>query len=122
MTVASTNTADTILCSVCHLKLEPEYYFCPNCGTKIITLSTDAWSQLKLYAFSIILPYIAFIAISHWYGLRYVRSTDVKRRVIGWVAVSLLVLSTVSGIWYTVVAVQNATKEASKALNGILGE
>ena len=122
MKLITSETAGDNLCSVCHLELKPEYYFCPNCGTKVIVLSTDVWTQIKLYTFSIVLPFIAFIAISRWYAPRYIRSKDAKKQVVGWIAMSLLVLSTLSGIWYTYVAVRNATVEASKDVNELLGQ
>ena len=107
-------------CSVCHLPLLPEYYFCPNCGTKVVLLGIDPLSQFKLYLFSLILPLIAFIAISNWHGMRYIRSDDPKRKVIGWIALSLIILSTVVSTWYTIVVVRNAVSGATKDLNQIM--
>lgn len=109
------------VCSVCHQPLKKEYYFCPNCGTKVITLSTDSMSQLKLYLFSIFLPFIAYIMIGKWHGLRYARSNDGKARVVGYIACALLILSTIGGVWYTVVAVQNAVTAATQDINEVMG-
>jgi len=106
------------ICSVCHQPILPTYYFCPNCGAKLIAapLSTTIGTQLGIYLFSIILPMICFIFVTRWQGLKYVRSTDPKAKQIGWVAWGLLILSTVVVIWLVYVQIQVFTKTLNDSL------
>ena len=108
------------ICSLCHYSLLPEYYFCPNCGTKVIILSTSVFAQIKLYTLSISLPLIAFLAIGSWYGLRYARSDDTKTKVIGTVACLLLALSTFLSIWYTVVIIRETILSATTSIDTLM--
>ena len=91
----------TDICPVCHQSVKPEYYFCPNCGTKLkqTPLLTDTTAQLKLYAYSIVLPWILYITITKWQGITYLKSKDSKEKQIGIIACALLVLSTILIIW-----------------------
>ena len=93
------------VCSVCHQTILPQYYFCPNCGTKINSapLSTSAQTQTWIYLFSIILPLICFIFVTKWPGATYYKSKDPKIHRIGQIAWALMILSTVITIglaWY----------------------
>jgi hypothetical protein len=85
------------ICPVCHQPILPQYYFCPNCGTKLIQaqLSTSIKTQIWIYAFSIILPMICFIFVTRWPGLKYYKSEDPKAKRIGQIAWALLILSTI---------------------------
>jgi len=111
------------ICPVCHQPILPTYYFCPNCGVKLITapLSTTIGTQLGIYLFSIILPMICFIFVTRWQGLKYVRSADPKAKQIGWVAWGLLILSTVVIIWLVTIQTQALIKELNDSLNASLG-
>jgi hypothetical protein len=97
-----------MLCPQCHQPVKPEYYYCPNCGKKLSEppLSTSLGAQLWLYAFSIVLPFIGYLAITKWEGIQYVRSGDPKAQEIGWIAIVLLALSTIFTIWQVVAWVQ----------------
>lgn len=99
---STTTVQPASLCSICHLPLKDEYYFCPNCGTqaKSPPLSTSLITQLKLYGFSIILPSLCFLFITKWEGINYLRSSDTKARTIGALACALLILSTILTFWY----------------------
>jgi len=91
-----TAPATARVCAVCHQLLQPEYYFCPNCGTQVNAppLSTDAGTQLWIYTHSIILPMILFLSITKWKGYKYFKSEDPKIKEVGAIAIVLLVLST----------------------------
>ena len=91
----------TGVCPVCHQPILPQYYYCPNCGTKLSAapLSTTVMTQLGIYLFSIILPMILFIFVTRWPGLKYSRSVDAKTKWIGLAAWTLLVLSTLFTVW-----------------------
>jgi hypothetical protein len=106
-------------CIVCHQPILSTYYFCPNCGIKIIDtpLSTSLFTQIKLYIFSIILPMICFITIWRWQGGNYLKSKDEKTRTIGVVACLLLVISTILTIWITIITTQKIMESATAKIN-----
>jgi hypothetical protein len=106
-------------CPACHQGVLSTYYFCPNCGTKLqnAPLPTSSGAQLKLYAFSIILPLICFITISKWRGIQYLRSKDEQTRSIGFIACFLLLASTLILIWLTYVWTQNAIQQSITSIN-----
>lgn len=105
-------------CPQCHQPVLPNYYFCPNCGysLKRAPLSVTPAAQAKIYAHSIILPIIAFITITKWQGVQYLKSDDKKAREVGLIASTLLALSSVFVVWY-VIRLTNSITQAS--LDGI---
>ena len=107
------------ICPVCHQSIQPLWYFCPNCGTKLnqTPLATDVWAQAKLYAFSIILPVICFIFVTRWQGMKYLRSKDPKAKQMGQIAWVLIILSTIVVIWLAYVWTQNAIQSSIKSIN-----
>jgi hypothetical protein len=96
------------ICPRCHFSVKPEYYFCPNCGAKLTDapLATDSMTQMLIYGFSIILPLIAYLAITKWPGIKYLRSQDEKAKQIGIIALGLLIVSSVIMFWLTYVWIQ----------------
>jgi len=110
------------VCPVCHQPILPQYYFCSNCGTKLneTPLSTTVVTQVWIYAFSIILPMIAFIFVTRWPGVKYFKSKDPKAKQIGQIAWALIILSTVITIWLAVVWTQNYIKKTVDSINADL--
>ena len=110
-------------CSVCHQSILPQYYFCPNCGTKLNSapLSTTIGKQIGIYLFSIILPMICFIFVTRWPGIKYFKSKDPKAKLIGEIAWSLLIVSTIFTIWLSVIWTQNTIQAINKSINADLG-
>ena len=110
-------------CPTCHQPVLPQYYFCPNCGTKLNLppLSTVLSAQLKLYAFSIILPMICFIFVGKWPGTKYYKSTDPKTKQVGLIAWTLLILSTIITIWSIVIWTQNTIRSSVNSINTDMG-
>lgn len=92
---------DPLVCPYCHQPISPTFYYCPNCGNKLnnAPLSTTPLTQFGIYVFSIILPFIGFIAVTKWQGLKYYRSQDPKTKSIGTIAWVLLILSTLLMCW-----------------------
>lgn len=111
--------AAPLICPYCHQPVLPQFYYCPNCGNKLNSaqLSTTPLAQLGLYAFSIILPFIAFLAITKWQGLKYYRSKDPKTKSIGTVAWVLLILSTVVMFWLVYVWTMDAIQSTVNSIN-----
>ena len=96
------------LCPVCHQPVPRDAYFCPNCGKELRPkpLSTSLGTQAWIYAFSLILPMIAYLAIGYWPGFRYLRSSDPREKQVGIIATVLLVLSTIITFWYVIAWMQ----------------
>lgn len=96
------------ICPVCHLPVQSEAYFCPNCGAKLrekplsVSVATQAW----IYALSIVMPMIAFLALHYWPGIKYVRSDDARAKQIGLIAIALIALSTIITYWLSIVWLQ----------------
>jgi surface polysaccharide O-acyltransferase-like enzyme len=111
--------ANSGVCQVCHQPILPTYYFCPNCGVKLNSapLSTSVATQIGIYLFSIILPSILFLFITRWPGLKYFKSNDKKTKLIGEVALTLLILSTIFTFYFTYIWTQSAMQELNNALN-----
>lgn len=117
--VASTGRPAPAACQVCHQPVLPSYYFCPNCGAPIrpAPLSTTPATQAWIYALSVALPLIAFLAISKWPGLKYIRSKDKEARRIGMIAWALLIVSTIAVVWYTVVWTEQYIQATVSGIN-----
>ena len=109
-----------MVCPQCHLPQSPEFYFCPNCGTKLRTppLSTSVISQTLLYLFSAVLPWIAYLAITKWDGIKYMRSPDSQTRNIGYIALIILVVSSIIAFWLVGVWINQALSSVTSGLNG----
>jgi hypothetical protein len=110
------------VCPTCHQPILPQYYFCPNCGTKLNSapLKTDALTQAGIYAFSIILPLICFIFVTRWPGVKYFKSNDPKAKQIGQAAWTLLILSTVLTIWLAIYLTQLYINQTVAGINADL--
>jgi Double zinc ribbon len=113
-----------MLCPQCHQPIKPEYYYCPNCGKKLNEpgLSTSVASQLWLYAFSLILPFLGYLAITYWQGIKYARSEDPQAQKIGWIAIALLAISSIFVIWQATVWINEFIGSATNTagLSGLL--
>lgn len=110
---------DPLVCPYCHQPVSPQFYYCPNCGTKLnlAPLSTTPLAQLGIYAFSIILPFIAFLAVSKWPGIKYYQSADPKAKSIGLTAWILMILSTLVMCWLVYVWTMNYIQATINGIN-----
>jgi hypothetical protein len=115
----------TFLCPQCHLAVKPEYYYCPNCGKNLrqgaTVLPTDILSQVLLYGFSIVLPIIFYLAITKWQGIKYIRSVDPKAKQMGYIALGLLILSSVIFFWWSIVQLQGYVASSLNDVNNLGG-
>lgn len=118
------STIPTIgICPVCHQPVISQYFFCPNCGTKLNSapLSTTVQTQAWIYFFSIILPMLGFIFVGKWPGTKYYKSEDPKVKQIGQIAWALLLLSTIITIWLAIVWTQKTIQSSMNSLNIDMG-
>jgi RNA polymerase subunit RPABC4/transcription elongation factor Spt4 len=106
-------------CPVCHQPVPSQYYFCPNCGAKIIEtpLSTTAGTQTWIYFFSIILPMICFIFVTKWPGIKYYKSSDSKAHRIGQIAWALIIISTIATIGLAYVWTEQMIQSSINSIN-----
>ena len=97
-----------LLCPQCHQPILASEYFCPNCGKRLSEppLSTSVGAQAWLYAFSIVLPMICFLAVTKWQGIKYAKSLDPKARQIGYAAIAILTISTIVTFYYAYVLIE----------------
>ena len=107
------------VCPTCHQPILSQYYFCPNCGKKIneAPLSTTLQTQAWIYAFSIILPMICFIFVTRWPGIKYFKSEDPKAKLIGQIAWTLLILSTIVVIYLAYVWTEQTIQSSINSIN-----
>jgi len=112
-----------MICPRCHFPVKPEYYFCPNCGAKLTEppLGVGVVDQLLLYAFSIILPWIAYLAITKWQGIKYLRAPGSQAKQMGLIALILLVVSSIAMFWITTMWVQGYVQSSLNAANTDFG-
>ncbi len=86
-------------CTVCHLPVFTNYFFCPNCGKQIHEppLSTTIGKQIGIYALSVLLPPFGLYP-----AFKYLRQENQKAKIIGVVAIVLTILSIVISIWLAI--------------------
>jgi hypothetical protein len=111
----------TFVCPRCHQEVKPEYYYCPNCGIKLTEtpLGTGVLDQLLLYGFSIVLPWIAYLAITKWQGIKYLRSPDSRAKQMGLIALVLLIASSIVAFWMTYQWIQGYINQSTSDLNSL---
>jgi hypothetical protein len=115
----ATGVATPMICPQCHFPVQSAFYYCPNCGKSLkeAPLSTSLGTQLWIYAFSIILPIICFLAVSYWPGIKYFKSSDEEAKQIGIIAIALMAISTVVTFWLAIVWVQQAVQSSVNSVN-----
>ncbi len=111
------------ICPACHQPVQPEFYFCPNCGRalKEKPLSTTAATQAWIYALSIVMPWIAFLALHYWPGVKYIRSDDENAKQIGIIASVLMGISTIAMMWLLIVWTQQLVQSSLNNIGNLGG-
>jgi hypothetical protein len=104
---------NSAVCPACHQLVQPEWYFCPNCGKdlKPKPVNVSAWAQIGVYALSVFLPPLGL-----WPGIKYLQKPGPQAKIVGWVAIILTIVSTVLTFWFTIHYLQNSIN----SYNGIL--
>ncbi len=106
------------ICPACGNIVPTDFAFCPKCGKQLkdAPLSTSVFTQIWIYALSVILPPLGL-----WPGIKYVRHSDPKAQQIGWIAIILTVLSSIITIWLTFQFLNIYLNTFNETLNGLGG-
>jgi ribosomal protein L40E len=104
-------------CPSCKALVPPSAYFCLSCGKKLRDKppSTSIITQLGVYSLSIFLPPFGLIP-----AVKYLRQSDTKSRMIGWVAIVLTIVVSVVTIYYSVVIYKEFTALLNSQFNSQL--
>lgn len=86
-----------VICPKCKTEVQPESYFCPNCGKalKLKKISTSAVNQMAAYAVSLLLPPLGL-----YYTYKYFKLGTDGGKIIASVTVVLTVLSLFFSWWF----------------------
>lgn len=108
----------TTTCPQCHIAVRPEYYFCYNCGKNLKEAppSISIEKQLMLYLGSIVLPPMGII-----WAVKYLKQPAQKYKIVG---ITAIVLTVLSGVISTKLAIDYITKineQVTNQLNGMQG-
>ncbi len=100
------------VCPNCNLPVLADFYYCPNCSKQLrpkpITVSVV--KQIGVYLLSFFLPPFGLYP-----GIKYIRQSDPKTKLVGWVAVALTVIS----IGLSIYIFAGFMQQVSKMLNGL---
>lgn len=102
------------LCPQCHSPITDSYYFCPNCGKNLkpAPLSTTILSQIGVYALSIFLPPFGL-----WPAVKYLRQSDEKAKIVGWIAIVLTIVSIIVTTWLATAWFNQINQQVTQQLN-----
>jgi hypothetical protein len=103
-------------CPQCHQPIQPDWYFCPNCGKNLQAKprSTTVLTQIGIYALSVFLPPLGL-----WPGIQYLREESPKAKQIGMIAIALTVVSTIVTVWITFAFIQSYISSINQSLIGL---
>lgn len=98
-------------CKNCKNLINSDWFFCPYCGKKLREkpANTGVWSQLGLYLLSILLP-----PLNLGMAIRYIRDSQPKAKLIGWISVILMLTTLILVSWWTLDKVNKAKTEFDK--------
>ncbi len=107
-----------VICPQCHATMRAEYYFCYNCGKNLhpAPLSTSVLTQTGIYVGSVILAPMGLI-----WGLRYLRQSSGKAKMIGLVSVILTVVTLIIMSKLITVYIARVNEQVTKQMNGLQG-
>lgn len=104
------------VCPQCGNPVSPDSFFCPQCGKELraAPLSVSLGAQVWIYALSIFLPPLGL-----WPGIKYVKRSSEKEKLVGWIAIVLTVISTVVTTWLTFAFLNVYLTTLTQSLGGI---
>lgn len=105
---------DQPTCPKCQLPVLANFYFCPNCGKSLRPkpLSVTVGKQIGVYLLSFLLPPLGL-----WPGIKYLRQSDDKAKIVGLVAIVLTILSIGISIYYFGVLMKTINQTINSQLN-----
>ncbi|OGK08474.1 hypothetical protein A2767_03225 [Candidatus Roizmanbacteria bacterium RIFCSPHIGHO2_01_FULL_35_10] len=95
-------------CSQCKYQINPEWFFCPNCGKELRIKPISFGRQIFIYTVSFFLAPLGL-----GWGIKYIRSKDNKVRLVGLIAIVLTLISVV----LLIATFKNVMDQYSKLLN-----
>ena len=106
-------TTTPAACPNCKLPVMAVFYFCPNCGkmlrSKPIVLSVPKMLGICLLSF-FLPPFGLFHAI------KYIRQTNIKTKIVGWLAIILTITAYVIAIFSFINILQQFNNTYGKLL------
>jgi len=105
------------VCPTCHQTVKKTDYYCFNCGANLKPAppSTTVASQLTLYLKSFFFPPLGFV-----WGFKYLRQSDAKSKLIGFVAMGITAVLLVVIVITTVRVVNTVDEQVNKQLNQMM--
>src|SRR5437899_1969125 len=102
------------LCPFCHYPIVETFYFCSNCGRNLkhVSVSISLVKQICIYSLSILAPPLGL-----WPGIKYLKQSDEKAKIVSLVAIILTVVSTVITIWLTMSFVNQINQSVTGQIN-----
>ncbi|PIU69310.1 hypothetical protein COS81_00435 [candidate division WWE3 bacterium CG06_land_8_20_14_3_00_42_16] len=96
-----------LACPRCHTVVNPDDYFCANCGEKLKKpqFSLSHWKVITIYLVSFLLPPSGL-----YFGLKYLRQNDEKLKKVGKLAIVLTGVSLAITIIMTVLSIRLASE------------
>lgn len=76
------------------------------------SLSTTVGKQTFIYLMSVFLPPLGL-----WPGIKYLKQKDDKSRMIGFIAITLTIISTAITVWFTLRFINVFNRELNNNLN-----
>jgi len=101
-------------CPNCKQNILSSDYFCPNCGKKIKekSLSVTVGRQILVYLLSFLLPPLGL-----WPAVKYLKQKDEKSRIIGFVAITITIISIAITVWLTLSFLDTFNQQLNSNLN-----
>lgn len=105
-------------CPQCHVPVRPTDFFCYNCGKNLKPAppSTSIETLVMYYVGSVLLPPMGII-----WGWKYVKATDQKARLHGWLLIGITVVELVLLTIWTIDFVHGINAQVNSQLNGLQG-
>ena len=102
------------ICPFCSSPVDSTAFFCPTCGKNVKEkpLATGIWTQLGVYAVSILLP-PQFIG----WTIKYLKSSDPTAKRIGIISLVLTIVAIGIAIWLSLALSKSITQQMNQQLD-----
>ena len=105
---------DQQICPSCKKFIIEAFYFCPHCGKNLkpAPIFVSVFKQIGVYAISLLIPPLGL-----WPGIKYLRQSNEKTKIIGVVAIILTVISISVTIWLTIGLINQVDQTVTEQMN-----